>query len=185
MTQDGSWTQSNNKKSTFHAGGGGNPRQRGGTRNKRKFTPRCWNCGGSHLLSACDQEHDEAKIAANREAYNKNRAANPPRNPPRDDQNRPLKYNRNQVLVVDTQRLKDEQSPTPDALTSTTTTTSRRRNRRNKKDKEASQDVVSKAEVRTLLTELRSDASVSSPSPSVSQTSLIQSRLDQVIASLD
>ena len=87
--------------------------------------------------------------------------------------------------MVDTQRLKDEQSPTPDALTSTTTTTSRRRNRRNKKDKEASQDVVSKAEVRTLLTELRSDASVSSPSPSANQASLIQSRLDQVIASLD
>ena len=56
----------------------------------------------------------------------------------RDDQNRPMKYNRNQVLVVDSQCLKEEQSSTMDASTTTTTMTSssnHRRNRRNKKDR--------------------------------------------------
>ena len=119
------------------------------------------------MLSACDQEHDEAKIAANREAYNKNHAANPPRNPPLDAQNCPLKYNRHQVLVVDSQCLKDEQSLTTDTSTTMTTTTSSHqcRNRCHGKDKDGLADVVPKEQVRTLLSELRSDPSVSSPSP--------------------
>lgn len=92
--------------------------------NASNMTFVCWNCGGNHLLSKCDQPRDEAKIEAARKAFKARRSGRQGKKGKWDDKGRPLKLNKKGAYVVDTKRwkkLKDkkEKKSSPPAGTPT------------------------------------------------------------------
>ena len=69
-----------------------------------EVTLKCWNCGGDHHLEHCPDEHDDAKIEANRDKFHKSTGRHPPRRRKVGTDGRPLIRNKKGLWVVDTQR---------------------------------------------------------------------------------
>ena len=108
------------KKNAYNAtpGSGGGPNTRShhnhhnnnqtrGRKRDRNGNVRCWNCNKpGHLAPDCTAPRDEKAIEANRSKYQPRRG----RRQPRDDKGRPLKFNKNQVYVVDVTKQREEES---------------------------------------------------------------------------
>ena len=118
LQAEDNWNASNKqKKNAYNATPGGDgppsrsnhghqPRRRGRKRD-RDGNIKCWNCNKhGHTVPTCPEPRNEEAIEANRSKYQPRRG----RRQPRDDKGRPLKFNKNQVYVVDCQKWREEEN---------------------------------------------------------------------------
>ena len=111
LAEDNWHVSGKQKKNAYNATPGGdgsqtrshNDNNRG--RKRRNGRVRCWNCNEfNHMAPQCPKPRNEKNIEENRSKYNPLRG----RRQPRDDKGRPLKFNKNQVYVVDVKQQRKE-----------------------------------------------------------------------------
>ena len=122
LAEDNWHVSSKQKKNAYNTTPGGGPRtqsrndnnhnRNSGHRGRKRYhngNVKCWNCNKpGHTVPTCPEPRNEAAIEENRSKYTPRRG----RCQPRDDKGRPVKFNKNQVYVVDVvQQRKETDKP--------------------------------------------------------------------------